>query len=152
MENALYEEKQTFALRNLIIVVAVVIAVMGVWLGTRMTAHDVGIGALCLTWAVIIFWGFSSMKVMVTPTMLRFGFPFYMKRVPLDKLKVGEIAPLSFWYGMGIHYIRGMWVWNARLGHGVRIDVGRTKYLIGSDHPERLQAALMERTRQRVPQ
>jgi hypothetical protein len=150
MENALYEEKQTFAPRSLIIVIAIVIAALGLWLGHAVTPEMILTTAVVLVIAGVILWGFSSFRVRITPSELQFGFPFYTKHVPYDQLHLGDIAPIPFWYGMGIHFIRGMWVWNARVGRGVRIDVGRAKYLIGSDHPERLQSALMERTAKRV--
>jgi hypothetical protein len=150
METVLYEEKQTFALRNLIIAIALVVAVFGLWLGKPVMLESVGVTLSVLILVGILLWGFSSFRVRIMPTELQFGFPFYTKHVPYDKLRLGDIAPIPFWYGMGIHFIRGMWVWNARLGRGVQIDVGRWKYLLGSDHPEKLQAALMERTRQRV--
>jgi hypothetical protein len=41
-------------------------------------------------------------------------------------------------------------VYNARFGRGVMLRAGKISYLLGSDHPERLQSALLTVVKRRV--
>jgi hypothetical protein len=98
------------------------------------------VGGLLLV--ALLLWGFLELTVVVTATELRFGFPFWRRRVPLSSVAVGEIVSLRFWYGLGIHRAPRGWVFNARFGRGVEIFANGVRYLIGSNDPEQLQAVL----------
>lgn len=146
METPLYEEQQTMPLGSvllLILVVGVAASFAGFG-GARPT--EVGGVLIIGVLASLLMWRFMRMRTIVTATELRFGFPFWRRRVPLSRVQVGEITDIRFYHGLGVHYVGGSWVWNARLGRGLRITVGRQKHLIGSAQPEGLQAALMQLT------
>jgi hypothetical protein len=97
-----------------------------------------------------VMWGLTQLSVEVYPGELRFGFPFWRKRFPADKIEVGDVETISFAAGIGIHFWRGRWVYNARFGRGVMLKAGKISYLLGSDHPERLQSALLTVAKRRV--
>ena len=143
MSSAIYEEKQTMYLRVPIVALVVAVTLFGAW-----QTRDVPLATAIMLLASLAFaaalWGLTQLKVIVTPTEIRFGFPFFRKRFPLAKIRVGDVTKIAFLAGLGIHFWGGRWVFNARFGRGVLITSGRFEYLIGSDHPERLQAALMQ--------
>lgn len=92
----------------------------------------------------IVLWGFTALNIVVTPTELRFGFPIYRKRFPLERVEVGDVERIALIAGIGIHFWAGKWVYNARFGLGVNIKRGRSRYLLGSNQPEQLQNALLQ--------
>jgi hypothetical protein len=146
---AVYEEHQSFRLLNIITVVVAAVLLLTVYL-TGANPLDMDPEALISTLAAIgiaalALWGFSRLSVTVTATEFQFGFPIWHRKMPLSQIQVGAVVHIPFWYGIGVHYIRGMWVYNAKLGRGLEITVGGKRYLIGSDQPERLQAALFDR-------
>lgn len=143
-DTPLFHEKQRFAL---LLVIAVGVAFVLVILAMQIAQQKAELLPVLLAAALAgaALWGFSSMTITVTMTDLVFGFPFYRKRIALNQVEVGEIERISFFYGIGIHYVRGWWIFNAKLGRGLRINVGKTRYLIGSDQPEKFQAVLLER-------
>jgi hypothetical protein len=145
MDTPLYHEKQRFGL--LIIIGIGVAFVVGI-LATQIAQQKADLFPVLLFAAIafVVLWGFSSMTITVTMSDLVFGFPLYRKRIPLSKVEVGAIERITFFYGIGIHYVRGWWVFNAKLGRGLRVNIGKTRYLIGCEEPERLQATLLERT------
>jgi hypothetical protein len=90
-------------------------------------------------------WLFGSLTVTVTETELRwaFGSGLIRKRVPLAEIAAVEVARTSFWEGWGIHRTRRGWLYNVS-GFGavaIRLKSGK-QFLVGSDEPEKLAAAL----------
>jgi len=143
-----YEEHQSF--RVLIVIAAVAgagliltAAVAGAGFG-QMAPQDKLSAAFAVLLVVAALWGFSRLNTIVSTTELRFGFPVWHRRVALGKVTVGEVTKIPLWYGIGLHYVGGLWVYNARLGRGVIVVVDGRRYLIGSETPERLQAALLQ--------
>ncbi|RPH92838.1 hypothetical protein EHM69_11905 [candidate division KSB1 bacterium] len=149
MDTPLYEEKQSFFLRPLFVLIIFAILLWGAWDVHETPLHSVMLIGMAFL-SALIFWGFSELRSKVTATEFIFGFPFYKKRIPLDQLTVGGVQRISFGAGVGIHFWRGSWLYCARFGRGVEISVDDTKYLIGSDHPEMLQAALLQRASPRA--
>jgi ABC-type Fe3+-siderophore transport system permease subunit len=87
------------------------------------------------------------MKVVVTSTELRFGFPFWRVRCPLKDIEVVAVEPIPILAGVGIHLARGRWVYNARQGDGVHLIIkGKKHYLVGSDNAQALFNVLKEAT------
>ncbi len=144
MATPLFEERQSFAAIKTMSLIAIVFAIVWYIAGTKTKVEIFAVGIVIFI-GLLMMAGFRNFKTEVTATALRFGFPLYRKRLSLSGLEVGEIRPIRFWYGWGVHYIRGIWVWNARLGRGVLVQSGGKKYLIGSEQPERLQSVLRER-------
>jgi hypothetical protein len=145
---AIYEEHQSFWVLNVIVILFAIGLVLAVVLTganpAAMKPEDLysTLGALGL--AAFALWGFSRLNLMVSTTEFRFGFPIWHRRVAVSRIQVGEITRIPLWYGIGLHFVGGMWVYNARLGRGVMVVIGGRRYLIGSEHPEQLQAALLQ--------
>lgn len=61
----------------------------------------------------------------------------------LTEVAVQDFSPLQDFGGWGIRRGRGMWAFFFRGTRGVRLQTASgKKYLIGSDHPDRLAAAV----------
>jgi hypothetical protein len=144
METTVYHERQTLQYRVLIAIGILALLLVSSRLGKAPVESTVWLLALGLLIAAAL-WTLTTFTVTVTASDLQFGFPFYRKRVSLDRVRVGEIQRISWAAGAGIHYWSGVWVYNGHFGRGVSIQIGTTRYLLGSDQPERLQAVLLER-------
>ena len=151
----IYREHQSFWLLNVIVlVVACALVLMAALTGTFPgNIHADAVPALVggLLVAALALWGFSRLNVKISATDVQFGFPIWHRRIPVSAIYVGEIVRIPLWYGIGLHYAGGMWVYNARLGRGLIIAINGKRYLIGSDNPERLQAALLQVAPRRKP-
>ena len=122
------------------------LVVLAVWLpGEREIMHT--IIAVISGFVVLLIFLAMVMKVVVTSSELRFGFAFWRVRFPLKDVEVLGVEPIPLLAGIGIHYHRGKWVYNARQGQGTHIVYqGKKHYLIGSDNPETLFNALKTAT------
>jgi hypothetical protein len=100
------------------------------------------LGVAVLDWILLSLT--TRLDIVVTPTRLTFGLPIFKKNFALTALEVGGIEKISWLAGIGIHRWRSHWVFNAHFGRGVRLKAGRTYYLLGSEQPERLLAALQQ--------
>jgi hypothetical protein len=148
METPIHQESQSIAkwLRFLVVCIVVLLVVLAVWLpGKReilpkIIAFASGLIVLLIFLAMV-------MKVVVTSSELRFGFPFWRVRFPLKDIEVLGVEPIPLMAGIGIHYYRGKWVYNARQGQGIHLVYRKEKhYLISSDNPEALFCALKTAT------
>jgi hypothetical protein len=153
METAIYEEKQVTRFRSLLVLVVVGVFGFAGWQAWESAGDQWAtiFSLIMLPIGAFLVWGLTELKTVVTPTELRFGSPVYRKRIPLSKLRVGQVEHIPFWAGIGIHTYFGRWVFNARFGRGLNIMVNNRRYLIGSDNPERLQNALMHVVPRREP-
>lgn len=144
----IHEEHQSFVIMRIMALAVVlalgVTAILVNWKQGVTDPNEVWSLALVGVMILLALWGFSSLRVTVTNTELRFGYPIWHRRVPVSQIQVGDVVRIPFWYGIGLHYVGRMWVYNARLGRGVMITIKGRRYLIGSDDPERLQAALLQ--------
>lgn len=143
MDATRYEERQSFP--AWISLAAGVILGVALALSHRSGQEDFWAVVLVAAVVAVALWLFSRFHVVVTRSELRFGFRVFEKRLPLERIHVGEIRDISFWHGIGIHYMRGTAIWNAKLGRGLQISDGKRRYLVGSNQPERLQSVLYER-------
>ena len=148
METPIHQERQPLS-RALFLLVMVIIAGC-ILLSVMMTQGErifdtiflviMGIAISLLLMSMI-------MKVVITSTELRFGFPFWRVRLPLNEVEIIGVEPIPLMAGVGIHFSRGRWVYNARLGEGVHlVSAGKKHYLIGSDNPQALFNALITAT------
>ena len=88
---------------------------------------------------------FSSLTIQITDRVLRwqFGLGFIRKEVPLAVIERAEIAETTFLQGWGIHPTSRGWLYNVSGFQAVVVGLksGKT-FLLGTDEPERLRAAL----------
>jgi len=145
---AIYEERQNFALLRMIALVAALVIGGTAYITNSKSGFTDPSEAWSLAFIaamlLVVVWGFSRMSTTVNSAFLQFGFPVWHKRVEVSRIHVGEIKRIPMWYGLGIHYVVGIWVYNVHLGRGVVIAVDGRRYLIGSSDPERLQSALLQ--------
>ena len=137
-----HSETQSAVFRVPLILLVAAILLFGAWQTREHQWQSVMMAGLALIAGGVI-WGLTQLTVEVYPGELRFGFPLWRKRIPADRIEVGGVESISFAAGIGIHFWRGRWVYNARFGRGVMLKAGKRAYLLGSDHPERLQSALL---------
>ncbi|MBU0509773.1 DUF3093 family protein [bacterium] len=142
MEQVVYEERQSFP--AWISTTTGVILGLGLALSPRSGLGDFWALVLIVAVVCVALWLFSRFHINITHSELRFGFRIFKRNLPLSQIEVGEIRDITFWQGVGIHYVRGTAIWNAKLGRGVLIHYGKRRYLVGSDQPERLQSVLRE--------
>ena len=148
METPIHKESQTIPkwLLFLVVCVVVLLVVLAVWLPDEREMMSTII-AFASGFIVLLVFLAMVMKVVVTSNELRFGFPFWRVRFPLKDVEVLGVEPIPLLAGIGIHYHRGKWVYNARQGQGVHLVCRKEKhYLIGSDNPEVLYNALKTAT------
>ncbi|MDD5088837.1 MAG: DUF3093 family protein [bacterium] len=143
METISYEERQSFPAWILVFCALILIAALVP--AFRAGRDELWAVALVAVVTAVTLWLFARFHVIVTNHDLRFGFRVFERRLPLERIQIGEIRDITFWHGIGIHYLRGTAIWNAKLGRGLQVSDGKRRYLVGSDQPERLQSVLYER-------
>ena len=144
MESPIFEEKQTLQFRGIILLL-----VVGSLVASGIAAHGetrdfIWIGIISV-FLFVLMWSLFVFRIRITDTDLRFGYPFWWRRIPLGEVRVGDVEAISFWAGIGVHYWSGRWVYNAHFGRGVRIRAGNSDYLVGSLKAEEFQNALLAR-------
>jgi hypothetical protein len=88
---------------------------------------------------------FSSLTIQITDRELRwqFGPGLIRKEVPLHEIERAEVIETTFLQGWGIHYTFRGWLYNVSGFQAVAVRLKNGKqFLLGTDEPERLQAAL----------
>lgn len=142
-ETPIFEETQRLFLWNFIVAVSAAAIFCGIYFSMQESwAIYLALGAALLD--LIVLSGFARLSIVVTPTELRFGLPIWTKRFALSDVTVGEVEKISLAAGIGIHWMGKYWVYNARLGRGVRLTARGTNYLLGSRDPEKLMRALQQ--------
>jgi hypothetical protein len=145
----LHSETQSAVFRVPLMVLVVGMLLFDAWqMRERQWQSAMTVGLALIMGGVI--WGLTQFMVEVHPGELRFGFPLWRMRFPADRIEVGDVEKISFAAGIGIHFWRGRWVYNARFGRGLLIRAGKTSYLLGSDDAERLQSALLMVAKRRI--
>ena len=138
-ETPMYQEEQS-NLPLMIAIYAVMLAFGVLGLVTAGAGAKEGwsiILVLALIFPIVIR-AFSRMRIVVTSSEIRFGFPAIHKRLPISKVRLGEVVDLKWWYGIGVHFVFTRWVYNTRLGQGVEVYGNGTRYIIGSRDPGKL--------------
>ncbi len=89
---------------------------------------------------------FCSLTVQITDRTLRwhFGPGLIHKQVPLSEIQGVEVTQTRFLHGWGIHLTPKGWLYNVSGFQAVvvRLKSGK-QFLLGTDEPEQLQAALL---------
>jgi hypothetical protein len=107
------------------------------------TARWVLAGTLALLLGVGIAFGSLTVRVGDGVLAWRFGPGLIRKSVPLDRVRHVEAVRTSALYGWGIRWTPRGWLYNVS-GLGaveVRLEGGK-RFLLGTDHPEELVAAI----------
>jgi hypothetical protein len=146
MESPIYTERQPMQFRGLIAAMVFVLLIVSAVLG-KGQAQEVLWTALLSAALIAAIWFLTIFRIVVTSREVRFGYPFWRKRLALDVVRVGDIERISAWAGIGIHYWLGKWVFNAHFGRGVMLRTERASYLVGSLEPEKFQNALLNLAR-----
>ena len=94
---------------------------------------------------------FSSLTIQITDRVLRwqFGPGLIRKEVPLREIERVEVTETTFLQGWGIHYTSRGWLYNVSgfQAIAVRLKSGKA-FLLGTDEPDRLRAALLQKLSQ----
>jgi len=88
---------------------------------------------------------FSSLTIQITDRALRwqFGPGLIRKDVLLHQIERTEMVETTFFQGWGIHYTSRGWLYNVSGFRAIAVKLKSGKqFLLGTDEPERLQAAL----------
>jgi len=139
-----YWESQNAAYLNWIKVAAVILWLYGAYLSFTQARPGPMIAGLV---ALALLFVDGGLRVTVTPERLqvRMGIipVLSLRLAELTSVQVHEFSPLRDFGGYGIRINRRMKAYYLRGNRGVLVETERDKkYLIGSDHPERLAAVL----------
>jgi hypothetical protein len=88
---------------------------------------------------------FSSLTIRITDRALRwqFGPGLIRKEVALKEIERIEVTKTTFLQGWGIHYTSRGWLYNVSGFQAVAVTLkGGKRFLLGTDEPEQLQAAI----------
>jgi len=107
-------------------------------------ADDLKVSLIMLS-IVLLVLSFSTLNVRIDHEYLRikFGFGIFSKRFLLKDIKSTSIVKNKWYFGWGIRYRIGMWVYNVSGFDAVQLNMkdGRT-YRIGTDEPENLKRSI----------
>jgi hypothetical protein len=106
-------------------------------------AWVLGLGAFTLVAA--LHWVLSSLTIAVTERELIWHFAggIWTKHLPRSEILRTERVSLPWWYGAGIKYVPGGWVYLVSPGSGVKLTlVSGRMVCIGTDDPDGLLSAL----------
>ncbi len=159
----IYEERQGFALWVYFVIVALLVgAAVNVWFVTNATAdmRPLRYAALVSFALVPVLINLLQLVIQVYPDHVyaRIGaiVPIFWARIPIadiQAIRIVQYRPLRDAGGWGLRFGRfegkSCRFYNARGDRGVLIDTIRRRYLLGSQEPEQLAAAL-EAARARV--
>lgn len=129
----------------MVIASLVVIAVMAAASWATVAVIVVLFVAAIVTAALFVF---GRLTVEVTDEGLNafFGWGWPHHTLTWDKATATRIVRNQWWYGFGIRWFPGGWLWNVWTLDAVEFDLasGR-KFRVGTDEPEALLAALVGR-------
>lgn len=130
---------------RLIVIIVVAINAVGAAIaiasGVLSAAIVFGVTALVL----VPLYGWLTVTVDDTHVVVRFGVGLIRKRFALGDVTATQPARLPWYYGTGIHRMRGGWLYKVGGPDAVQLDLaGGSRALVGTDEPERLIAAIQE--------
>ena len=111
--------------------------------GALLTILPVLVGIVVLM--SIFFFGFRSLMVSVTPAEVDLAYSFGWPRKRIERAAIMSAEPLRipWWYGVGIRRTPKGWMWSIWGFDTVLLTLsGDKRFLIGTDDPEGLAAAL----------
>ncbi|MFW0837682.1 MAG: hypothetical protein ACKKL5_01650 [Candidatus Komeilibacteria bacterium] len=90
---------------------------------------------------IFIGWQFSSLRIVLTPEYLRFGFGWMRQTIKVEDLMSVEISQFKWgnYWGLGIRRGRDRtWGYVATTGPGLLLKTTKHKFFISLDNPEQL--------------
>ena len=108
---------------------------------------DESLPVLVLTFLLVsvLFFGFRSLMVTVTPTEVEMVYSFGWPRKTIERARIVSAEPLRipWWYGAGIRRTPKGWMWSIWGLDTVILNLSDGRcFLIGTEDPEGLAAAL----------
>ncbi|MEP7183794.1 MAG: hypothetical protein ABI886_16565 [Betaproteobacteria bacterium] len=88
---------------------------------------------------------FATLTVEVTEREIRarFGVGLFGRTIPLADVRRSEIVRTRIWWGWGLHWTPGGWLYNVAGRQAVRLDLVRQRpVMIGSDDADGLKRAI----------
>jgi hypothetical protein len=96
-------------------------------------------------------WGSLTIRVAGGQLQWRFGLGWPHKAVALERIAGVETTKTTFWEGWGVHRTRRGWLYNVAGSEAVLVRQHDGKsFLLGTDEPRRLTAAIERAIAQRV--
>jgi hypothetical protein len=142
----LYTEQQEFPFRRaLFVVFFLMFAAIPAFLDLPLWM-TLGILAMGVLVAGILN-SLLILRVVITNEHLEFGFWISSPKLVLSDIKHVELVAIPKLAGAGVHRWREFWVYNANWGRGLKVMTDKKAYMIGSDNPEQLYAALQDAMR-----
>ncbi len=120
-------------------------AIVGASASSQSLFVTAPVTVICLVAAAL----FSSLSIEVANHQLRwwFGLGWPAGRVALDDIATAEVTRVRIWEGWGIHLTTRGWLYNVSGFGAVAITLKSGKqFVLGSDQPEQLAAAISSRT------
>jgi len=140
-EAVIHSETQVFPFKNaIIIVVFLCFALIPVFL-TLPWWMIIGILLIGILSAALIN-SIMTLRIELTQTALEFGYWFSSPKINLSEIENPEVVEIPKLAGIGMHYYKKYFIYNARFGRGVQFSTLKKKYIIGSDHPDQLLSML----------
>ena len=92
----------------------------------------------------VIYTGFLRLTVIVTRPEVRLAYTFGWPRRRIDRARIVSSVPyrIPWWYGWGIRKTPKGWMWNVWGRSTVLVTLTDRQFLVGTDDPEGLAAAL----------
>lgn len=141
-ESPVHTETQNAVFRIPLVLIVAGVLLFGAWQIREQQWQSVMMVGMAIIAGGVI-WGLTQFSIEIFAGEIRFGFPLWRKRYLIRDIQVGDVEAIPFGAGIGIHFWRRRWVYNARFGRGLILKTGKSVYLLGSDHPERLQNVLL---------
>ena len=105
--------------------------------------HPVTLVVLAVLLATLAIFPFMTVEVDGRTFSIAFGRGLARTAWPIDELHAWRAVRNPWWYGWGIHYIPGGWLYNVSGSCAVEIELaGGRRARIGTDDPAGLVAAL----------
>lgn len=130
---------------TLVAVIFALTLIMLVTLLIFVEMHPVGIAVFVFLLVLYVLFSTLSVDVSSKEIMVRFGPGLIRKRFPTDAVRKARHVRNSWYFGWGVRWLPGCWLYNVSGLDSVEITLGNGKrYRIGTDEPEKLLAAINE--------
>jgi hypothetical protein len=127
-------------------IIAGVVFIIGLW---SISTHGGAASMLILLIALGLAFMFPTLTVLVGPEALQLsmGAGLIKKSFPLADIRSAHAVQNPWYYGFGIRWFPGGWLFNVSGPHAVEIEMASgKKYRIGTDEPDKLLKAIQDNT------
>jgi hypothetical protein len=147
---AVYSETQEFSYR-ILVTIGVFLVSAAIPLYAELPSWMLpGVLVFAFLIAALVH-SFMILRVSITTTTLEFGFRLFSPEISFADIEETAVVSIPIAAGIGIHYHQYTWVYNAKFGQGLKVKTSKKQYIIGSDTPEKLQAALLGTMPRKTP-